>query len=213
MADKVHLGPLHLQRHLTEGTDAIAKVLCSSVDHPVSLVRDVTCHCSSTTAIPPERQSQVHRTPPAHATGETEKRTSAVRRQSIESSRTQQPGSAVSAGAADAKETHQDARRACRFFSLQMNDEEGVVHAFCRRCNRRILVYDRTLYWGVKREGGSTPPTYPYKCSCGGHTFEVTLGFTYLDDALDENDLDTISVAVRCASCNEVAVVFDDEAT
>jgi len=41
----------------------------------------------------------------------------------------------------------------------------------------------------------------------------VVIGFNYPDEALDENDIDTITVAVRCASCNEVAIVFDDEAT
>ena len=106
-----------------------------------------------------------------------------------------------------------DRREACRFFLVKTNDELGVVHAFCRRCKRKILAYDRALYWGVKRESYIPPATYPYMCSCGSHTFEMAFGFNYPEDELDENDIDTMTIAVCCASCNEIAVIFDDEAT
>lgn len=113
----------------------------------------------------------------------------------------------------EAARGNSDRRVACRFFNVKTNDEEGIVHLHCRRCHRMILAYDRALYWGVKRKPGSLTETYPHMCSCGSHTFEVAVGFAYPHEALDENDLDTITIAVRCASCSEVAIIFDDEAT
>lgn len=215
MAEHKHHGPLHLSRYLTVATDAIAKAISSAVSHPLSVVKDLACHCTQTVVLQARKKIDVHQVPP-HVASEVEKRTSEVRRRNIESARSQpQSSAACSSQPSDAAQgsTHKDTRAACRFFSLQVNDEEGIVHAYCRRCNRMVLVYDRALYWGVKRPSGAKPQTYPYKCSCGGHTFEVGLGFEYPEDALDENDLTTITVAVRCASCNEVAIVFDDEAT
>src|SRR5208283_5896884 len=61
----------------------------------------------------------------------------------------------------------EDRRVACRSFSLRLNEEEGVVHSSCQRCNRLMLLYDRTLYWGLKRSTDAPPATYPYECSCG----------------------------------------------
>lgn len=226
MSDHQHHGPLHLQRYLAPCTDAIANVIRSSVQHPVTAITSLECNCAQTVLLSPKRSSHTHQAP-AHAAGsEVEKRTSEVRRRNIESARlagdTPQPeGQGPGPSAASPPQSSgpklpaqtPKAAKACGFFALQMNDEQGVLHAFCRRCNRRILVYDRELYWGVKRQSNGTPPTYPYQCSCGGHTFEIALGFEYPDDAIDENDLETITVAVKCAGCNEVAVVFDDEAT
>src|SRR5206468_4184363 len=111
-------------------------------------------------------------------------RTAEARRRNIESSRSQKPA----ANGADKADS--DRRVICRFFSMTTNDEDGIVHAFCKRCDRMILVYDRALYWGVKRRANVIPATYPYKCSCGSHTFEVSLGLSYPDEALDENDVD-----------------------
>jgi hypothetical protein len=59
------------------------------------------------------------------------------------------------------------------------------------------MIFDRALYWGTRRENGHTAQTFPYRCSCGGHTFEIALGFEYLPEALDENDIETITAAVR----------------
>ncbi len=199
MGDKHPDGPLHLQRFLTACTDALADVVRSSVHHPVTTVRSLNCQCMPSGVLPAVRKPDSGRTA-------IEARTAEARERSIESSRTL----AMRAAAAN---SDSDRRVACRFFALGINDEEGVVHSNCRRCNRLILLYDRALYWGIKRKDSAPPPTYPYKCTCGGHAFEVALGLEYPDEALDENDLITITIAVRCASCNEIAVVFDDEAT
>jgi len=135
-------------------------------------------------------------------------RTADARRRNIESSR-----SKIELSTSGEKPSADDRRMDCRFFSLRSNDEEAVYHSYCRRCDKRILIFDRVLYWGTKRQSGISPPTYPHRCCCGSHTFEIAIGMTYPEEALDDNDLDLITIAVRCASCNEIAVVFDDEAT
>ena len=200
--ESTHNGPLHLQKYLGPCNDNLAETLKKSIQHPVTLIRTLHCQCAVSglhRAIRPEP-------PPSNP---VEARTREARRTQIESGRMQasQPAASPAAPA-------DDRRIACRFFSVKLNDEESVVHATCRRCDRLILLYDRALYWGIKRPSGRQPPeTFPYKCSCGGHMFEICLGFLYPPDTLDENDLDTISIAVRCAGCNEVAIIFDDEAT
>jgi len=199
-SSKLQNGPLHLQKYLGPCNDNLADTLKQALGHPVTLIRTLHCQCAASgmhRAIRPE-------TPPANP---VEQRTREARRSQIESGR-------MKSARTSASEASDDRRLACRFFSVKVNDEESVVHAICRRCERLILLYDRALYWGIKRPSGRQPPeTFPYKCSCGGHMFEICLGFLYPPDTIDENDLDTISIAVRCASCNEVAVIFDDEAT
>jgi hypothetical protein len=189
-------GPLHLQRFLAPCTDKIDEVIRSSVGHPVTIVSSLICQCIATGFMRAV-------TPPSTL----DERTVEARRKNIESSRS----TIVLHG--KAAESDDERRRTCRFFSLRINDEQGIVHSFCRRCNRMVLVYDRALYWGIKRETVVARETFPYKCSCGSHTFEVAVGLKYPEEALDENDLDMITVAVRCATCNEIAVIFDDEAT
>jgi hypothetical protein len=178
----------------------------------VHVVFGLHCACSTTVELLRKHESGLHPPPPHTKDHRTERRTSVIRRRSIENG----AGLAAEgskAGGPEAAAQPGGPLKPCCFFSLDMNDEEGVVHAYCRRCNRKILVYDRALYWGVKRQSGEVPPTYPYSCSCGGHTLEVALGFEYPAEPLDENDLETITVAVRCAGCGEVAVIFADEAT
>jgi hypothetical protein len=194
MSDACPDGPLHLQQYLGPCNDALAGAVRASVHHPVSVVKSVHCQCL------PSGLYRAVRADSARPGGD--KLTEI--RQRIESRRASQAGS---------KPPESDRRVVCRFLSLQLNDEEGVVHAFCRRCDKLVILYDRDLYWGVKRKPPAPPELFPYKCSCGGHAFEIALGFEYPAEALDENDLNTITVAVRCASCNEIAVVFDDEAT
>jgi hypothetical protein len=204
MPEQVHHGPLHLQRYLTTCSDELAKALQASVEHPITIVSSLQCAC---------RQSIIlHRKqpppPPAPQTlaQDVEERTAAVRRRNVESGRGETLPGLDQNGPGER-------RVACRFFSLKINDEEAVLHAFCRRCDKRILVFDRALYWGLKRDTTVTPQTFPYRCSCGSHTFEVALGLVYPEEAMDENDLEMITVAVRCASCAEVALILEDEAT
>jgi hypothetical protein len=201
MDEKKHPdGPLHLQRSLTECTEALVNIIRQSVDHPVTLIRSLHCECMPSGIMRAVKPPQTT----------IEQRTAPIRQKNIESSRRMK----VEDGSTPDKPASGSERRlACRFFALQLNDEEGVVHSLCRRCNKLVLLYDRALYWGIKRQSRETPETFPYKCSCGGHAFEVGVAFEYPDEALDENDLTTITIAVRCASCGEMAVVFDDEAT
>ncbi len=190
MNDAAHLGPLHLQRYLVPCTDALVDVMRAAACHPVEQVCCLLCRCAKT--------SIIQRNEPLAG----DQRISVARRRSIESTRTQ----IISLEALPSPEE-------CRFFTLQTNDELGIIHAHCRRCERMILIYDRDLYWGVKSARSAPAQLFPHMCSCGSHTFEIAIGFQYPEEALDENDLDTLTVAVRCATCNEIAIVFDDEAT
>lgn len=199
MADK-HPGPLHLQRYITDCTDAFADSIRKAVEHPISVVRSLRCECD------PAVLQRAVRSISGRA---IDPRTIQARQRNIESSRIMRRSDFAPGASANAD----DRRVACRFFSLPLNDEEGIVHATCRRCERLILIYDRALYWGIKRPTGVSPTTYPYKCTCGGHTFEIAVGFEYPEEPIDENDINTITVAVRCAMCNEIAMIFDDEAT
>lgn len=214
-AGEGHRGPLHLQRFLAPGSGPLVTAIHSSVQRRVDAVLGLQCRCSTTVEVLPKEACGLHPPPPHSTNPHLEKRTSLIRRQNIES------GSVPAAGAqtpslADGTQSGGktgEGLKPCCFFALQLNDEEGVIHAYCRRCNRKIIVYDRALYWGVKRRNGQTPPTYPYQCSCGGHTLEIALGLEYPPEVFDENDLETITVAVRCAGCGEVAIIFSDEAT
>jgi hypothetical protein len=199
MGDTCPDGPLHLKKHLGPCNDALDGVVRSSVHHPISVVRSIHCTC-----IPSGLQRAVR---PGSNRADGDRRTEIRKR--IESSRA---GDSSPAGDSGLR-PDPDRRVACRFFSINLNDEEGVVHATCRRCDALVILYDRALYWGVKRASGIAPEVFPYKCSCGSHAFEIALGFEYPADFLDENDLNTITVVVRCATCNEIAVIFDDEAT
>lgn len=230
MTENDPAGPLHLQRYLTACADSLAGVIRSCASHSIDEVRSLQCLCRATSVAsvrPPEQAPQSGQPGGEAAGGDARptttadyvrERTAIIRRQNIESSRKSIPAcrpASVESAAGKLENPEggdaADRRVACRFFSVRTNDEEGIVHSHCRRCERLVILYDRALYWGVKR-GQAAPPTYPHMCSCGGHTFEVALGFTYPPDRLDENDLDTLTIAVRCAHCNEVAVIFDDEA-
>lgn len=192
---QTHQGPLHLQRFLQPADAGIEKALMDAVTHRISLIRGLCCDCKSSgtmRAMPPEDDTM----------------TDDARRRALETSKAKIDLRRGIDGSNDSR-----SMPLCRFFYIKLNDEAGVYHAICRRCQRKVTVYDRDLYWGTRRKDGATPETFPYNCSCGGHAFEIALGFNYPDEALDENDIDTLAIAVRCATCEETAVIFDDEAT
>ena len=199
--------PLHLQGYLSECAAALAAALRGAVSHTVSHAHALSCSC--------RRSSMQRSLAEAERSDDPRTRKSASsRRQALERHQQERRSSAsnprlLAVSAAGAVEQ----RAACRLFSIELNDEEGVVRGFCRRCQKMFPVFDRALYWGVKRGSGETPKTYPYRCTCGGHTFELAVGFDYPEDALDENDIHTISLAVRCAACEEISVILDEEAT
>lgn len=190
---QTHQGPLHLQRFLQSADAAIEKALLKAVTHNITVTRGLGCDCKSSAsmrAMPPEDET---------VNDEACRRAMETSRARIDLRRglDGQTGRAMPA---------------CLIFYIKLNDEAGVYHAICRRCQRKVTVYDRDLYWGTPRKTAA-PETFPYNCSCGGHAFEIALGFNYPDEALDENDIDTLAIAVRCATCEETAVIFDDEAT
>ena len=203
-------GPLHLQRHLTVCTEPLEKVLRQAVAHSLTSVYGLYCRCGASGKYPLSRKA-------FEKDDTVEARTAEARKRLIESSRRMTPAQ-PEANTPDPKKPASlvptpERRETCRFFDVRMNDESAIIHAYCRRCEQRIVIYDRDLYWGTKRQTGITPPTYPYRCSCGGHMFEVAVGLDYPDEAIDENDINTISIAVRCVGCGEESMIFDDEAT
>ncbi|MBI3831554.1 MAG: hypothetical protein HY291_18690 [Planctomycetes bacterium] len=176
-------GPLHLRRYLGEESDVVGKAIRAAVSHSVSIMRSVHCTCPTSGVMD-----------------------SAGMRMAAER--------AGSSGLLPAgTEPKDDRRQLCRLFAVELNEEDGVIKAFCRRCQKMFIIFDQTLYWGMRRKTGIVPKTYPYRCSCGGHAFEIGIGFDYYEDAIDENDIGTISVAVRCAACDEISMILDEEAS
>lgn len=192
-------GPLHLRKFLGACSEPLTKTMHDSVTHPLSLLRSIHCSC-----------------PPS---GVMEAASSRGSRSSPELVVTPPPGgdaaARISSRRMEAVRTKGDSERLgpCHIFYVELNDEEGIFKAFCRRCQKMFIVFDQALYWGMRRKTGFVPKTYPYRCSCGGHAFELGLGFDYYEEALDENDIRTITVAVRCAACDEMSVILDEEAS
>jgi hypothetical protein len=201
-------GPLHLQRNLTVCTETLEKVMRTTVGHSLTCIYSLYCRCGASGKLPVARTEAT----PADSISA---RTAQARKRGLESAATMPsvavPGS--SAGLPAVPGSDDDRRNTCRFFAIKLNDEEAVIHAFCRRCENRVLIYDRALYWGTKRGTLPTPETFPYRCTCGSHAFEIAIGFDYPEDAIDENDINTITVTVRCVTCGTDAMIFDDEAT
>ena len=150
-----------LQRFLQPADAGIEKALLDAVTHRISLTRGLCCDCKSSgsmRAMPPEADMP----------------TDEARRRALENSRARID---LRRGLDNAENPR--AMAACRFFYIKLNDEAGVYHAICRRCQRKVTVYDRDLYWGTPRKTAA-PETFPYNCSCGGHAFEVAALFRLL---------------------------------
>ncbi|MCX7804783.1 MAG: hypothetical protein N3A38_06280 [Planctomycetota bacterium] len=98
-----------------------------------------------------------------------------------------------------------------RVFSIELNEEEGVAALTCRKCRRTIRLYERSLAWGLPRKEGEQPKVFPYKCSCGGHAFQVAVGMEYPRDRVSDEDMLQFSIAAACLACDEISVAFDDE--
>lgn len=194
-------GPLHLQGHLSECAEKLGAAIRSSVSHPVTLVRALHCAC---------KPEDIQRALEAEKNDPKKNKSSSV---FLSRAQMQRLKDAQQKSKDSDRLVDPDRRVQCRLFSLEVNDEDAVVVSFCKRCNKKFIVYDQALYWGTRRESGSPRTTYPYRCGCGGHTFEVGVGFEYYDEALDENDIAFLTIGVRCAACDEISVVLDDEAS
>jgi hypothetical protein len=99
-----------------------------------------------------------------------------------------------------------------RVFSIEINEESGVARATCRLCRKSFTLYDRAVAWGVPRQTEMLPKTFPYKCCCGGHSFQIAVGMEYPSDPMGDDDLIQFTVGAACLACDEVAIAFDDEA-
>ncbi|MCZ7644230.1 MAG: hypothetical protein M5U26_02935 [Planctomycetota bacterium] len=205
-------GPLHLQGYLAPCEEKLAGVVRQAVAHPLSVVRKLIC---------PDRPSSYLRyLDEAERTGDPQqKRISSKRRALLKQHMAERISRQSSERLTplprkreqlEAEEKAADAGGA--LFLVETNEEDGVVRAFSRKTGKMILLYDRTLYWGMPRKGEKAPETWPYRSSCGGHTFEVAIAFDYGEDALDENDMHFVTIAVRCVATGEIHVILDEEA-
>ena len=219
--DSRPIGPLHLQGFLKPCEGDLAQVMLSAASHPISSLCKLYCPCRESSVMraisekehsldPLQRQAAVRQK-------EALERHRDVRMKNKSSKRTAiKPGvspdtNLYESGAhqslnADVKPT------GSYLFSLEVNDEEGIVRAFCRNCQSLYPLFDRSLYFGIPRKSNEVPPTFPVRSTCGGHTFEVSLGFDYPEDALDENDLRYVTIVARCLASQEILVVLDEEA-
>lgn len=196
MSQHPHQGPLHLRNYLDSCSEPLDRAIRQSVEHPVSLLRGLACGC---------RASAMLQAAGPRPSGRSSVELVSAKPKVAEDAGPGQSGSRQGVGG--------EKRETCRLFSVEVNEEDGLVKAFCRRCQKLFIIYDQALYWGMRRKTGVIPKTYPYRCSCGGHTYEIGVGFDYYEDAMDENDLRTITVAVRCSACEEISMILDDEAS
>lgn len=203
-------GPLHLQEHLAPCGAELEKALRGAVSHSLSSVHSVRCACRQSGVLKALVEAQQSEDPLRRKSA-SDRITTLRNRQPASlppgsGRQPAQPGTESHAG-------HTERRLDCRLFAIELNEEAGVIHAFCRRCQKLFVIFDRALYWGVRRASAEQLKVYPYRCTCGGHTFEAGVGFDYPDDAMDENDIHHIALAVRCAACEEISVILDEEAT
>ena len=204
----LHSGPMHLQAHLGECNEDLEATIRSSVSHSVSTIRAICCTCA------PGNLSRI--LDEGQCSGDPQQRRSASDRvEQLDRHRQKRisRGSSTRLQKAVSGRTKSNStrRQICSLFAVEINEEEGVVRGFCRRCQKMFVVFDRCLYWGLRRDHASPPESFPYRCLCGGHSFELGVGFDYSDDALDENDFHTVTVAVRCCACTVISMILDEE--
>ncbi len=202
-----HSGPLHLKSYLDDCTRHLKAAIRDSVSHPVSFIRSIACTCTpgqlaklleeEHQSLDPAKQQAAHE-----------------RREKLANHRNKR----ISRGSSTrlitlSKEARRPSenKRACHIFAVEVNEEEGVVRGFCRRCQKMFVVFDRHLFWGLRRDHHQPPESFPYRCLCGGHSFEIGVGFDYADECLDENDFQTVTIAVRCCACESISMVLDEE--
>jgi hypothetical protein len=194
-------GPLHLQGFLGDCPDELRDVITGSVEHPVSHCFGLDCSCKPSVVTRVLDEAANSQDPVARQLAQAHR----ARLEHHHLQRRKPSGFHPAVGPKSA------ALQPCNLFAIETNEEEGVVRGFCRRCERLFVLFDMALYWGIKRDTPNPPETWPYGCVCGGHGFQVGLGFDYTDDAMDTNDFHTITIALKCAACGKVAVILDEE--
>lgn len=194
-------GPMHLQGFLGLCSEELQGVITGSVEHPVSTCFGLTCSCKPSVVTRVLDEAASSQDPDARIRAQ-------AHRTRLELHRLQRRKPSESHPAIDRRG---EALQPCNLFAIETNEEDGVVRGFCRRCDRLFVLFDMALYWGIKRNTPNPPETWPYGCVCGGHGFQVGLGFDYTDDAMDTNDFHTITIALKCAACDKVAVILDEE--
>jgi hypothetical protein len=197
-------GPLHLQGFLVECPEELARTLLQSVTHPLNALFALRCSCKPDGLLRLLDEAAAKADPRLKEAMAAKHRLLARHYQARQSAQGPAPLPRPRANVP---------LPPSKVFTVETNEEEGVVRSFCRRCRKMFVLFDRALYWGTPRAETQVPESWPYKCVCGGHSFEVALGFEYPEAAMDENDIHTLSLAVRCPACGETAMLLDEEAT
>jgi len=199
--DDPYRGPLHLQGFLGECAEDLDEVIVSSVEHPVSHCFGLNCSCKP--SVVTRVLDEASRSDDPRARRLAQDHLARIEQHHMKRR--------TPSGFHPAVRSTSGRQLPCRLFAIETNEEAGVVRGFCRRCERLFVLFDMALYWGIKRDSDEPPEVWPYGCVCGGHGFEVGLGFDYTDDAIDSNDFHTITVALKCAACGKIAVILDEE--
>ncbi len=83
-------------------------------------------------------------------------------------------------------------------FSVIVDDDAGVVGRTCLRCGDSRWMVDGAEHAAGARLGDA-------QCLCGAETFDVAAGFSLLDDG----ELRSVYVALRCLACGLLGVYAD----
>lgn len=207
--EKDYIGPLHLKDYLVDCSEELAEAIRNSVSHTVSTIRSISCPCKSDSL----RQTIDEQ---ARSEDPDKRKTASDRLEKLKKHHKERMSSGSSARLLAIREGDTAIIRKsmlpCRMFAVETNEEEGIVRGFCRRCQKLFPIFDRALYWGVRRSSPNPPESWPYRCVCGGHSFEVGIGFDYDEDPMDENDFHTVTIGIRCCACDSIHMIMDDEA-
>lgn len=213
-------GPLHLQGFLQPLDRDLQRSMLSAVSHPISSLSKLYCPCRQSSVLKAISEKELSNDPALRESARQQKEALEkhrdLRMKNKSSKRTAiNPvtcGIRPDTNLYETTRTDTSQSTGCFLFSLEVNEEEGIVRAFCRRCMSLYPLFDRALYFGMPRPINSVPQTFPLRSMCGGHTFEVGLGFDYPEDALDENDLRYVTIAAKCLASGEIMIVTDEEA-
>ncbi|MGH7146219.1 MAG: hypothetical protein ACREJ2_19055 [Planctomycetota bacterium] len=106
-----------------------------------------------------------------------------------------------------------DCHELARVFTVHTNEEAGLCEAACKRCNKKIVLYDRSQAWGVARPVEEDTTAYIHKCTCGSHSFILAVAVDYPQHSLDNNDINSFMLAARCIVCGTTSLIFQDDAS
>ncbi|HTL53735.1 MAG TPA: hypothetical protein VL860_14265 [Planctomycetota bacterium] len=106
-----------------------------------------------------------------------------------------------------------DCHELARVFTVSTNEEAGVCEVSCKRCSKKLMLYDRSQSWGMPRPAGEDTTAYIHKCTCGSHSFILAVAVDYPQHSLDNNDINSFMLAARCIVCGATSLIYQDDAS